>query len=50
MLNKFINPTVFLIAFIIGVGCVYILQPEPVIVYKFPNTENSVKFTYHLDK
>jgi hypothetical protein len=46
MLNKFINPTVFIIAFFIGVVCVYILQPEPVIVYKFPNPDNSGKFTY----
>ena len=46
MLKNFINPTVFLIAFIIGVGCVYVLQPEKIKVMRFPNPENAGKFTY----
>jgi hypothetical protein len=46
MLKNFINPMVFIIAFIIGVGCVYILQPESIKVMRFPNPENAGKFTY----
>ena len=46
MLDNFINPTVFLISFIIGIVFVYILQPEPIVVYKFPNPENSGQLTY----
>ena len=46
MLDKFINPVVFIIAFIISVGVVYIIHPEPVKVYKFPNPENAGKYTY----
>jgi hypothetical protein len=46
MLDKFINPTVFIITFIIGIVVVYILQPESIKVIKFPNPENSGKLTY----
>jgi hypothetical protein len=46
MLDKFINPLVFIISFIIGVGVVYILQPESIKVIKFPNPENAGKLTY----
>ena len=49
MLDNFINPIVFIISFIIAIGVVYILQPEPIKVYKFPNPENSGKFTYQDD-
>ena len=50
MLDKFINPPVFIIAFIIAIGCVYILHPEPLKIYKFPNPENAGKFTYQDDE
>ena len=46
MLDHFINPIVFIIAFIIAIGVVYILQPEPIKVYKFPNPDNVGKYTY----
>ena len=46
MLESFINPTVFIIAFIIAIGVVYFLHPEPVKVYKFPTPENAGKLTY----
>jgi len=46
MLESFINPTVFIIAFIIAIGVVYILHPEPTKVYKFPNPDNAGKLTY----
>lgn len=46
MLETFINPTVFIIAFIIAIGIVYILHPPPIKVYKFPTPDNAGKFTY----
>jgi hypothetical protein len=49
MLDKFINPLVFIITFIIGVGVVYILQPDSIKVIKFPNPENAGKLTYQDD-
>jgi len=49
MLAKFINPVVFIITFIIGIGVVYILQPDSITVVKFPNPENAGKFTYQDD-
>jgi len=49
MLDKFINPIVFIITFIIGVGVVYILQPDSIKVVKFPNPENAGKLTYQDD-
>jgi hypothetical protein len=49
MLDKFINPIVFIISFAIAIVIVYILQPEPIKVYKFPNPENTGKYTYQDD-
>jgi len=49
MLDKFINPTVFIISFIIAIFIVYMLHPEPIKVYKFPNPENTGKYTYQDD-
>jgi len=49
MLDKFINPIVFIISFIIAIVTVYILQPEPIKVYKFPNPDNTGKYTYQDD-
>lgn len=46
MLGKFVNPLIFIIAFAISILVVYILQPDPVVVYKFPNPENAGKYTY----
>ncbi len=46
MLDHFINPIVFIVAFIVAIFVVYILHPEATIVYKFPNPENAGKITY----
>jgi len=46
MFDRFINPYVFIIAFIIGIFFVYINHPEPIIVYKYPNPDNAGKLTY----
>jgi len=50
MLDKYINPKVFIVAFAISIIIVYILHPEPTIVYKYPNPDNAGKFTYQNDK
>ena len=50
MLDKFINPYVFIIAFGISIILVYISHPEPIVVYKHPNPENSGKYVYQDDK
>jgi hypothetical protein len=49
MLDKFINPFIFIVAFAISVLVVYIIQPAPTVVYKFPNPENVDKYTYKGD-
>jgi len=46
MFDRFINPYVFIIAFIIGIFFVYINHPEPIIIYKYPNPDNAGKLTY----
>jgi hypothetical protein len=46
MLEKYINTTVFVTAFAIGVIIVYFTNPEPTIVYRFPNPKNAGKLTY----
>ena len=46
MLDHFINPKVFIIAFIVAIGVVYLLHPEPIKVYKYPNPENAGKLIY----
>jgi hypothetical protein len=46
MLDKFVNPIVFIIAFGICLVLVYFTNPEPVLVYRFPNPENAGKLTY----
>ena len=46
MLDKFINPYVFIISFGIAIILVYISHPEPTIIYKYPNPENAGKHTY----
>ena len=50
MLDNFINPIVFIISFAVAILFVYILQPDPIVVKKFPNPENSGKFTYQDDE
>jgi len=49
MLDKFINPIVFIVAFGIAIVIVYFTHPEPTIIYKFPNPENADKLTYQDD-
>lgn len=49
MLNKYINPYVFIIAFAISMIIVYIMHPEPTVIYKFPNPNNTEKYTYQDD-
>lgn len=46
MLDKFINPIVFIGAFAMCLVVVYFTNPEPVVIYRFPNPENSGKLTY----
>jgi hypothetical protein len=50
MLDKYINSTIFIVAFAISMIVVYFMQPEPVVVYKFPNPDNAGKLTYQDDK
>ena len=49
MLDKFINPLVFIVAFAISMVFVYFMHPEPTVIYKFPNPENAGKYTYQGD-
>ena len=49
MFDNFINPYVFIIAFAISIFVVYIVHPEPTIIYKHPNPENAGKYTYKND-
>lgn len=46
MLDKFINPVVFVAAFAVGMVIVYFTNPEPIVIYRFPNPENAGKLTY----
>ena len=46
MLEKYINPTIFIISFIICLVIVYFTNPEPTIIYRFPNPTNAGKLTY----
>lgn len=50
MLDKYIDPLVFIITFCIGLVIVYFMQPEPIIVYRFPNPDNAGKLTYQDNK
>jgi len=36
----------FLIGLTIGIFCVYILKPSPVVIHKFPNLENTEEIIY----
>jgi len=49
MLDKFINPYVFIISFGIAIAIVYMMHPEPIVIYKYPNPENAGKITYKAD-
>ena len=49
MLNNFINPSVFIISFGIAIIIVYLIHPEPTIIYKYPNPENAGNITYQDD-
>ena len=46
MMERFVNPFVFVITFIISIVVVYFIHPEPTIIYRFPNPENAGKLTY----
>jgi hypothetical protein len=46
MLDKYINPPVFIVAFLIAVVVVYIMHPEPTIITRFPSPDNAGKLTY----
>ena len=53
MLDKFINPYVFIISFGIAIVIVYFMHPEPTVIYKYPTPENSpidTKYPYALTK
>ena len=49
MLDKFVNPIVFIVAFAIGVLVVYFMHPPPTIIQKFPNPNNAGNLTYKND-
>ena len=49
MLDKFINPYVFIISFGIAIVIVYFMHPEPTVIYKYPTPENAGKLTYQKD-
>jgi hypothetical protein len=49
MLEAYVDPLIFVIAFAVSIFVVYLIQPDPIIVYKFPNPENSGKLTYQDD-
>lgn len=44
-----VNTLIFLIAFAIGMFYVYITKPEPVVIVKHPNPENSNNTIYKDD-
>jgi hypothetical protein len=46
MFDKYLNPTVFIISFGICLIIVYFIQPEPIIITRFPNPENAGSLTY----
>ena len=46
MLEKYIHPITFIISFAICIVIVYFAQPEPIVVYRFPNPDNAGKLTY----
>jgi hypothetical protein len=46
MLNKFVNPLIFVVTFVISIIIVYFMHPEPTIIYRFPNPDNAGKLTY----
>ena len=50
MLDKFINPYVFIISFGIAIVIVYLNHPDATIIYKYPNPDNAGKLTYQDDK
>jgi hypothetical protein len=46
MLDRFVNPLVFVITFIISIVVVYFIHPEPTVIYRFPTPDNAGKLTY----
>jgi len=49
MLDNFINPYVFIISFAISILIVYVVHPEPTVIYKHPSPKNAGKYTYKND-
>lgn len=45
-LFDYIDPFVFFVALGIGIFLVYVLNPSPKIVHKYPNVKNAGKITY----
>jgi hypothetical protein len=46
MMERFVNPIVFIFTFIISIIVVYFIHPEPTLIYRFPNPDNAGKLTY----
>jgi hypothetical protein len=45
-MERFVNQPVFVITFIISIIVVYFINPEPTIIYRFPNPNNAGKLAY----
>jgi hypothetical protein len=46
MFEKYVNPIIFIISFVICLVIVYFTNPEPIVMYRFPNPDNAGKLTY----
>ena len=45
-ISDYVNPVVFIIAFSIGIFCVYIMKPKQHFIIKYPTPDNAGKIIY----